>query len=84
MGGCLTLPAHLQGVPADPRGASGSSGGLAETSALAQAARGLAGRCETAQFSVLVYCLHDPVDLGITTDGLEIDYHPVENDSNRA
>lgn len=68
---CLTLSAQLQGVAADPGSSAGSSGGLGESSALAESSGRFSGRGQASELTVLVHGLHDPVDLGVTTDGLE-------------
>ena len=59
----LTLPAETESVLPEPPAASGSSLGLGVVGALAQAAGLLAAGGQTAEFSVLVHSIHDPVDL---------------------
>ena len=59
----LTLPAETESVLPEPSAASGSSLGLGVVGSLAQAARLLAAGSQTAEFSVLVHGIHDPVDL---------------------
>lgn len=66
----LTVTAHVQTVATTPARPPGSSDGLSITVALAQPTAALASRGETTQFTVLVHGPGDPVDLGITTDGV--------------
>ncbi len=49
---------------------SSASSGLVEPVTLAQSTRLLAGSSEATRLAVFVNWLNDPVDAGITTDGL--------------
>lgn len=61
---------QVQTVSAPPGGTTGTSNGLREPVSLADTSGALAGRCKTTQLTMLLDCLADPVDLGVTTDSV--------------
>ena len=66
----LTLSVHLLQLSSLPVGLDGAADGLAVSVTLAEAARSLAGRGETAQLAVLHHRVAYPVDLRICANGL--------------
>ena len=71
---------ELEGVPPEPAGAPGSSLGLGELAALADAPGPLAGGGESTELPVLHDRAAHPVDLGVPPDGLvgDVDHDNLE------
>lgn len=68
----LTISAQVKTVLAAPGGTTRSSDGLSVTVSLAQAARALASRGESAQLAMLLNRVADPVDLGVAANSVVV------------
>lgn len=68
----LTVTTQVKTVATTPGSTTRATNGLRVAVAFAQAATALAGGGEATEFAVLVDCVADPVDLGITTDGVVV------------
>jgi hypothetical protein len=66
----LSLATELQRVASQPACSPGTSSGLSVTMTLAQASGFASSTGQASHLSVILHILADPVDLGITPDGL--------------
>jgi hypothetical protein len=67
----LSLATELQRVASQPACSPGTSSGLSVTMTLAQASGFASSTGQASHLSVILHVLADPVDLGITPDGLQ-------------